>query len=420
MQGPRDVTDFVSRQLIGLPHSAFVSTFFTRQKELTFFGDRAPTERRVEVARLLGFDAIRTAQEEIGAEGRSARNMAASLQSQYERDSAQHDFPQEIAAAECGLTQAREREAQAASQIQAAEQEAEQARGLLEHWRGLQEEDSRLATALAKIGGEIETAESRQQSATAELSRLDQLEGERTLLVDEAAAVEPLSFEVSLLDEQRKRSEALQSLLAWRDSARDRNHLAAENLHRIVEDNRDAGAGLAGWSWSRTDEKDPESAALRLLGEAAGVNPGEARARVDALRVALERNKAVQERSSLLARYQALHDNLAATRQTLLQSGEPREAITAAETRIQAVSRASAGEERRAGRDAEPRARVGATREAAPSDVQGTELSHLLSPLGPAEARALGGTPRREITHWSESKRALSPRAGRGGGDRHG
>ena len=242
---------------IGLPHAAFVSTFFTRQKELTFFGDRTPTDRRVEVARLLGFDAIRAAQEEIGTEARQARNIANSLQSQYDRESAQHDFPQEIAAGECALAQARDREAATASQMQSAEQEAEQARGQLEHWRGLQEEDSRLATTLARLTGEMETATSRQQSATAELTRLDQLEVERTPLVDEAAAVETLSFEVSLLDEQRKRSETLQSLIAWRDSALDRNRLAAENLRRIVEDNRDAGAELDGWSWSRTDEQRP-------------------------------------------------------------------------------------------------------------------------------------------------------------------
>ena len=31
VQGPRDVTEYVARQLIGLPHAAFVSTFFTRQ-----------------------------------------------------------------------------------------------------------------------------------------------------------------------------------------------------------------------------------------------------------------------------------------------------------------------------------------------------------------------------------------------------
>jgi DNA repair protein SbcC/Rad50 len=76
VQGPRDVSDYVARQLVGLPHAAFVSTFFTRQKELTFFGDRTPTDRRVEVARLLGFQIVRDAQEEIGTERTQARQAA--------------------------------------------------------------------------------------------------------------------------------------------------------------------------------------------------------------------------------------------------------------------------------------------------------------------------------------------------------
>ncbi|HYH12553.1 MAG TPA: AAA family ATPase, partial [Thermomicrobiales bacterium] len=38
VQGTREVTDYISTRLIGLGHAAFVATFFTRQKELSFFG----------------------------------------------------------------------------------------------------------------------------------------------------------------------------------------------------------------------------------------------------------------------------------------------------------------------------------------------------------------------------------------------
>ena len=100
VQGPRDVSDYVAKQLVGLPHAAFVSTFFTRQKELTFFGDRTPTDRRVEVARLLGFQIVRDAQEEIGTERTQARQAALSLSAQYAEGSAGRDFAAEIASAE--------------------------------------------------------------------------------------------------------------------------------------------------------------------------------------------------------------------------------------------------------------------------------------------------------------------------------
>ena len=102
----KDVTEYVTRTLIGLPHGAFVSTFFTRQKELTFFGDRKPTERRVEVARLLGFQTIRDAQEEIAQERNQARRDADSRRAQHERDSAGRDLDGEIDEATRHLTEA--------------------------------------------------------------------------------------------------------------------------------------------------------------------------------------------------------------------------------------------------------------------------------------------------------------------------
>ena len=117
VQGPRDVSDYVAKQLVGLPHAAFVSTFFTRQKELTFFGDRTPTDRRVEVARLLGFQIVRDAQEEIGTERTQARQAALSLNAQYAEGSAGRDFTQEIASAEATLDEARDREAGAAQTL---------------------------------------------------------------------------------------------------------------------------------------------------------------------------------------------------------------------------------------------------------------------------------------------------------------
>ena len=83
VQGTRDVTRYVTRHLIGLPHDAFVSTFFTRQKELHFFGDRSDTKRRTEVARLLGLEAVRDAQTLIGEERTAARNEASMRRSEH-------------------------------------------------------------------------------------------------------------------------------------------------------------------------------------------------------------------------------------------------------------------------------------------------------------------------------------------------
>src|SRR5680860_91311 len=55
VQGPRQVSDYVATKLIGLSHTAFTATFFTRQKELHLFGDETPGKRRQEVGRPVSY-----------------------------------------------------------------------------------------------------------------------------------------------------------------------------------------------------------------------------------------------------------------------------------------------------------------------------------------------------------------------------
>ncbi|MEJ7839299.1 MAG: AAA family ATPase, partial [Thermomicrobiales bacterium] len=82
VQGTREVTEFVSTRLIDLSHKAFVATFFTRQKELHFFGDMRDTDRRREVGKLLGLETIRRAQIMIGAERTTSSREAQLLHKQ--------------------------------------------------------------------------------------------------------------------------------------------------------------------------------------------------------------------------------------------------------------------------------------------------------------------------------------------------
>lgn len=95
VQGTRQVTDYVTRELTGLPHAAFVSTFFTKQKELSFFGDLGPTERREQVGRLLGLETIRMAQKSIGEQRTRKLAEARVKREQYEEQSKGIDFPAE-------------------------------------------------------------------------------------------------------------------------------------------------------------------------------------------------------------------------------------------------------------------------------------------------------------------------------------
>jgi exonuclease SbcC len=331
VQGPRDVSDYVARQLVGLPHAAFVSTFFTRQKELTFFGDRTPGERRIEVARLLGFQIVRDAQEEIGTERTQARQDAHSLSIRYAEGSEGRDFKVEIASAEATLDEAREREAGAAQTLSVAETEAERTRTALDEWRSLQEQDNALGTQLADIAGQTATAASRRDAATAELGRLEQRETERASLLPEAETVGPLAFEVTLLDEQRERAERLRSWQVIVGAATERIDAISRRVSRLVGECPVDGMTLDGWVWGEADMTLPEQGIERLLGAAVSLDARAARDRVDALRTAQVNTSIAEEKRETCERYRQLLHELSSSKETLVASGDPGTAIAAAQ-----------------------------------------------------------------------------------------
>jgi exonuclease SbcC len=334
VQGPRDVNDFVAKQLIGLPHAAFVSTFFTRQKELTFFGDRPPTERRVEVGRLLGFQTIREAQEELAGERNVARHAAMSMQAQYDRESADRDFSAEVATAERALDAAHALEAATTLDVARAEAESERTRTVLDRWRDLQERDNALGAAFADIAGQMAAATSRREAAEAELLRLDERGTALTALLPDAAAVAVRSFEVSLLDEQRQQDMRARALHDLRRDAADRLALVSERLRLLVEEHADTAGTLEGWSWSVDDGDRPEVCALRLRNAVSGVDPGAARSRVELLLRAQECMRIAAETAETLRKYREHHDKLAARREKLRAGGDPQTALMAAQEAI--------------------------------------------------------------------------------------
>ena len=342
VQGPRDVSDYVARQLVGLPHAAFVSTFFTRQKELTFFGDRAPTDRRVEVARLLGFQIVRDAQEEIGTERTQARQAALSLSAQYAEGSEGRDFATEIVSAETALREAQECEAAAAQTLANAEEEAERTRFSLDAWRSLQEQDNALGTRLADVAGQTAAAASRRDTATTEIGRLDQREAERSVLLPEAERAAPLAFEVTLLDEQRERAERLRSLRAAMQAASDRIDAISRRVGRLVSERPGDGIALDGWSWTSDDNACPEAGIERLLGVAASLDARDARDRVDALRTAHVTARIAAEKRATCERYRKLLGDLTSSKQALVAPGDPGAAIVAAQEAARRAREASA------------------------------------------------------------------------------
>jgi DNA repair protein SbcC/Rad50 len=407
VQGPRDVSDYVARQLVGLPHAAFVSTFFTRQKELTFFGDRTPGERRVEVARLLGFQIVRDAQEEIGSERTQARMEAHSLSIRYAEGSEGRDFPVEIASAEATLNEAREREAGAAQTLLTAESEADRTRSALDTWQGLKEQDNALATRLADVAGQTAAAASRRDAAAAELGRLEQREVERAALVPEAETVGPLAFEVTLLDEQRERAERLRSWQVAVRGATERIDAISRRVSRLVGECPLNGMVLDGWSWGEDDDARPEAGIERLLRAAASLDGRSARDRVDALRTAQVNASLAADKWETCERYRQLLDDLQSSKEALVAAGDPSAEIAAAQ---EAARRAR--ETRVAAREQLAifgKSREDATRMAHDVRERGQETicPTCARPLGADEAARLAASLDNQIKQILEAEAAL-------------
>ncbi|MER3485183.1 MAG: hypothetical protein C4345_03600 [Chloroflexota bacterium] len=202
VQGSRQVSEYVTRHLIGLDHRAFVSTFFTRQKELSFFGTLRETDRRREVGRLLGLDTIRRAQQAIAEERATARQQANVFAIQYQEQSSGRDFAAEQAEADA-LVASREAEAvEAEAHVAAVSQALIEAQDRLRALQELERQDRDLRLALERLAGDERAALARRDAARDALARLDESARLRETLVPIAAGEPELLAEVSGLAEQ--------------------------------------------------------------------------------------------------------------------------------------------------------------------------------------------------------------------------
>jgi exonuclease SbcC len=266
VKGTRDVTDYVTHRLIGLSHRAFVSTFFTRQKELSFFGDLRDTERRREVAQLLGFETIRAAQNIIGDDRTEARNDAQGLARQYQDESKDRDFPAELTAAEAGIVNATEAEGHATRQREQIETAYQQARAELERLTAIERRYAALSQDIERLSGELSTAQANRQNAETHLARLDTLGRTRQELLPRAEA-EPVLREALLRHEaEQARFRHCQALAESITQATRLIVAAGDRAEELVRSIPTNGVPIDGWHWYDDDGELLEPAIDRLLG----------------------------------------------------------------------------------------------------------------------------------------------------------
>ena len=170
VQGTRQVTDYVTKELTGLSHTAFVSTFFTRQKELSFFGDLGATQRREQVGRLLGLETIRVAQKRIGEQRTRKQAEARVKREQYEEQSSGIDFPGRAGAARCSDRRARHRaRSRRAIEVDVCKQATATASATRDLAQQRYAANANLLQALARVNGDANRFQEMQATAQRDL-----------------------------------------------------------------------------------------------------------------------------------------------------------------------------------------------------------------------------------------------------------
>jgi exonuclease SbcC len=263
VQGTRDVTDYISTRLIGLGHGAFVATFFTRQKELGFFGDMRPTERRREVGKLLGYETIKQAQQLIADDRGKVRALADSLDEQYRTRSGDRDFPAEIAAAREELAAQRQALDAATSALEAAEAVTAEREHELGRLQELRDRHTAIAGELRNLETRMQHASERQAAIAAELAQLDQRETERGALAGVAVREPELRAERERLDAERTRHETRERLRGEMRGCGQTVEQGIADVRAIAGRTRQATAD-PGWGWSELDDRRPLDAIDRL------------------------------------------------------------------------------------------------------------------------------------------------------------
>lgn len=327
-QGSRQVTEYISRHLIGLDHRAFVSTFFTRQKELTFFGNLKETDRRREVGRLLGMETIRRAQQLIAEERTAARNQAQALQIQHQEQAADRDFAAEREAAEA-MVAAREAEVVAAeANLAAVSQALIEARDRLTRLQELERQDKDLRLEAETIAGHERAAAARHDAAREALARLTKAEADRAALLVVAERVPALTERVTAFALERERHLRAEQLR--QDLSRADRQLAEVVAHMESAVTKANASEIEGWTWRQEDAADPIAAATRRISVAAALDTQGAADRAAQLDCCLRLAHRRNEERAKLAWYEQKFQELERQHAEIIAAGDPAEVLASA------------------------------------------------------------------------------------------
>ena len=321
VEGSRQVTEYVARQLIGLGHAAFVSTFFTRQKELSFFGALNETERRREVGRLLGMETIREAQKLINEDRQTAQREADGARAAWESETAGRDFGRELETAGVAVEVCQKSLAGAEAALAGAVAAHERGRQALTTLQAKERQDTDLGQAVARSAAAFDAASRRRDAARAELLRLDGEAIRRDGLVAIAASISALATDDATHEEQREAHRRRTRLVSQIERAQAGASSVAESVAKAV---RESGVvRFAGWEFASTAAASMPVPLESLIGTAASIDSDGSQARSSALNRALELENVRIGLAEQHAKYQAAVESFQRRRAEQLAAGDP-------------------------------------------------------------------------------------------------
>lgn len=322
VQGTKPVSDYVATKLIGLSHHAFVATFFTRQKELSFFGGLGDSDRRREVSRLLGLETIRHAQQTIAEDRKRLNADAATYRRLHDDQAAGHDFPTEIAAAREAIAQRHAEFATSGQRIEDAGASVAVADRSVQAIELTRDRDAAVRQVIVQHRGERTGASDRLDVIARDLERISAREQERDRLLPVASRLQALNEDVTRLDAARERFLRRKELSDQVHSMTTRRKDTLGTIASLVRDIV-LTEQIPGWMWSLTDDNAPEQAIARVLTAASSVDLAAARLRERQMSDALDIAKRLHESTLTHRRYVEALAGLEQQRTGILETGEP-------------------------------------------------------------------------------------------------
>ena len=325
-QGTRDVTAFVATHLVGLSHAAFVATFFTRQKELTYFGALGETDRRREVGRLLGYETIALAQAAIGEQRADAGLRARGLASQIENELRDRDFDVEWAELDRALAAADQEVVAAEEAFARAEAEWQRLRAEAEDLLEQERQDAEFARAEAQIEGKVQSARERLDAAVASLANLDLVARNRAVALPIAAGLADHQAERARQDAAFARYQEQQAL----DAAVAREvdgaaRVASTAQARVL---KTTTPDVPEWTWWPDGSHDLPRAIRRLRAVATALDPRAARDRVNVSHALVTLEKERDATAKKWRNCAQTLESVQAEERHILVEGDPEAALT--------------------------------------------------------------------------------------------